>query len=280
MRYALALPTGMECGDPRFLAELAERAEAGGWDGIFLEDYVVFQGDPAAATCDPWIALAAMALRTERVVLGTAVTPLTRRRPWIVARQAAAIDQLSEGRMVLGAGLGDVGDYLGRDASFTHFGEETDRRRRARMLDEALEIVAGLWTGKPFLYRGEHFTVEEVTFVPPPVQRPRIPIWIGGGYPNPGPTRRAARWDGSLLYGVREHDLSPDDIQAIREAVGDRPYDIVVGGRARQADWEAERERLQAIASAGATWWAEYVPAESREAMRAAVDRGPLRIDQ
>jgi alkanesulfonate monooxygenase SsuD/methylene tetrahydromethanopterin reductase-like flavin-dependent oxidoreductase (luciferase family) len=279
MRYGLALPTGGECGDPRFLVELAERAEAAGWEGVFLEDYVVFQGDPTAPTCDPWIALTGMALRTERVLLGTAVTPLARRRPWIVARQAAAIDQLSVGRMVLGAGLGDVGDHVGRDASFTHFGEEADARRRAGMLDEALEIVVGLWTGEPFSYRGEHFTVDEVSFVPPPVQRPRIPIWIGGGYPNPGPTRRAARWDGSLLYGVPEHDLSPDDVRAIREAAGDRPYDVVVGGRARQEDWEAERQRLRAVASAGATWWAEYVPADSRDAMRAGVDRGPLRID-
>jgi alkanesulfonate monooxygenase SsuD/methylene tetrahydromethanopterin reductase-like flavin-dependent oxidoreductase (luciferase family) len=279
MRYGLALPTGGECGDPRFLVELAERAEAAGWEAVFLEDYVVFQGDPTAPTCDPWIALAGMALRTERVVLGTAVTPLARRRPWIVARQAAAIDQVSEGRMVLGAGLGDVGDHVGSDASFTHFGEEADARTRARMLDEALEIVAGLWTGELFSYRGEHFTVDEVSFVPPPVQRPRIPIWIGGGYPNPGPTRRAARWDGSLLYGVPEHDLSPEDVRAIREAAGDRPYDIVVGGRARQDDSEAERERLRAISAAGATWCAEYVPADGRDAMRASVDRGPLRID-
>lgn len=279
MRYGLALPTGGECGDPRFLVELAERAEEAGWDGVFLEDYVVFQGDPAAPTCDPWIALAGMAVRTERVVLGTAVTPLARRRPWIVARQAAAIDQLSEGRMILGAGLGDVGDHVVRDASFTHFGEEADARRRARMLDEALDIVAGLWSGEPFSYRGEHFTLGEVSFVPPPVQRPRIPIWIGGGYPNPGPTRRAARWDGSLLYGAREHDLSPDDVRAIREAAGDRPYDIVVGGRARDEDSGAERERLRAIAAVGATWSAEYVPADTRDAMRSAVGCGPLRID-
>jgi alkanesulfonate monooxygenase SsuD/methylene tetrahydromethanopterin reductase-like flavin-dependent oxidoreductase (luciferase family) len=279
VRYGLALPTGMECGDPRFLVELAERADAAGWDGVFLEDYVVFQGDPRAPTCDSWVALAGMAARTERVVLGTCVTPLARRRPWIVARQAAAIDQLSEGRMVLGAGLGDVGDHVVRDASFTHFQEELDVHRRARMLDEALEIITGLWTGEPFSFHGEHFDVEEVTFVPPPMQRPRIPIWIGGGYPNPGPTRRAARWDGSMLYRVPGHDLSADDVRALREAAGERPYDIMVGGRSREEDWEAERERLGAVAAAGATWSAEYVPPDTREAMRAAVERGPLRID-
>jgi alkanesulfonate monooxygenase SsuD/methylene tetrahydromethanopterin reductase-like flavin-dependent oxidoreductase (luciferase family) len=279
VRYGLALPTGMECGDPRFLVELAQRAEAAGWEGVFLEDYVVFQGDPRAPTCDPWVALAGMAARTKDVVLGTSVTPLARRRPWIVARQAAAIDQLSEGRMVLGAGLGDVGDHVVRDASFTHFGEELDARRRAAMLDEALEIIAGLWSGEPYSFQGEHFTVDEVSFVPPPVQRPRIPIWIGGGYPKPGPTVRAARWDGSMLYRVPGHDLTPDDVRALREAAGERPYDIAVGGRSREEDWDAERERLRAVAAAGATWSGEYVPPDDRDAMRAAVDRGPLRID-
>ena len=144
MKYALALPTGGACGDPRVLVELAARAEAAGWDGIFLEDYVVYQGDPRAPTVNTWAALAAMAVRTERVRLGTSVTPLPRRRPWNVAREAAAVDQLSEGRMILGVGLGDTGEAVVQDASFSRFGEETDARRRGRMLDEALEIVAGL----------------------------------------------------------------------------------------------------------------------------------------
>jgi alkanesulfonate monooxygenase SsuD/methylene tetrahydromethanopterin reductase-like flavin-dependent oxidoreductase (luciferase family) len=280
MRSGLALPTGGPCADPRFLVELAERAEASGWDGVFLEDYVVFQGGPHAPTCDSWTALAAIALRTERLVLGTAVTPLARRRPWVVARQAAAVDQLSGGRVVLGAGLGDVGEHVVRDGSFTHFGEELDPRRRAGMLDEALTIVAGLWSGEAFSFKGEHFTVEEVTFLPRPVQRPRIPIWIGGGYPNPGPTRRAARWDGSMLYGARErgreHDLAPDDVRALRAAAGDREYDVMVGGRARRDDWDAERERLRDLAEAGTAWSCEYVPVADKEEMRAAIDRGPL----
>ena len=198
MRFGLSLPTGGECADPAFLAELADRAEASGWDGVFLEDYVFWQGDPAVPTCDTWVALAAMATRTRSVRLGTSVTPLARRRPWNVARQAVGIDQLSEGRMVLGVGLGDTGEAIGADASFTRLGEEMAPRRRAQILDEALEIIAGLWTGEPFAFRGEHFVVEEVTFLPTPVQKPRIPIWVGGGYPNRGPTRRAARWDGSL----------------------------------------------------------------------------------
>jgi alkanesulfonate monooxygenase SsuD/methylene tetrahydromethanopterin reductase-like flavin-dependent oxidoreductase (luciferase family) len=175
MNYGLALPTGGECGDPRFLVELAERAEAAGWDGIFPEDYVLYQGDPTMPTSPTWPVLAAIAVRTERLVLGVEVTPLARRRPWNVAREVAAVDQLSEGRAVLGVGLGDVGEFVVADASFTHFGEELDARRRAEQLDEGLEIIAGLWTGEPFSFRGTHYTVDEVTFLPRAVSEPRAP---------------------------------------------------------------------------------------------------------
>jgi Luciferase-like monooxygenase len=159
VRYGLALPTGGECGDPRFLLELAVAAEQNGWEGVFLEDYVFYQGDPARPTCNTWAALAAIAVRTTRIVLGVEVVALTRRRPWNVAREAAAVDQLSEGRLVLGVGIGDQGD-----PGYTHFGEETNTRVRAGILDEGLQIVAGLWTGEPFSFRGRHFEIEEVTW--------------------------------------------------------------------------------------------------------------------
>ena len=145
MQYGLSLPTGGECGDPRFLVDLAERAEAAGWDGLFLEDYVCYGGDRTTPTCNVWAVLSAVAVRTRRMRLGTEVTPLTRRRPWNVAREAAAVDQLSGGRMVLGVGLGDTGEAINADASYLSFGEERDARTRGEMLDEGLEIVAGLW---------------------------------------------------------------------------------------------------------------------------------------
>src|SRR4051812_42727400 len=163
MRYGLSLPTGGECGDPRFLLDLAERAEDCGWDGLFLEDYVCYAGDASAPTCNVWTVLAAIAVRTEHISLGTEVTPVTRRRPWNVAREAAAVDQLSGGRMILGVGLGDTGEAVGVDASFVRFGEETSAPVRGEMLDEALDVVAGLWTGEPFSYRGRHFVVDDVT---------------------------------------------------------------------------------------------------------------------
>jgi alkanesulfonate monooxygenase SsuD/methylene tetrahydromethanopterin reductase-like flavin-dependent oxidoreductase (luciferase family) len=277
VRYSLTLPVGGACADPEFLVDLAVRAEEAGWDGVFLEDYVLFHGKPTSATCDPWIALAAIAVRTSRLVLGTRVTPLARRRPWIVARQAAAIDQLSGGRMVFGAGLGDVGDHVIRDASFANFGEQPDPAVRAEMLDEGLDIIAGLWGGKPFAFSGSHYILDQVTFAPTPVQRPRIPIWIGGGYPHPGPTRRAARWDGSMLYRADGGQLQVSDVGSIRAAAGDRRYEISVGME-RDATRREEVKRLAALESAGATWATEYIRASSRATMIEAVARGPVPI--
>lgn len=276
MKYGLALPIGGECADPTFLVELARLAEATGWDGVFLEDYICFQGDPAAPTCDPWVALAAIASRTDRVRIGTMVTPLPRRRPWKLVREAVGADLLSGGRMILGVGLGDTGEHVLGDASFTAFGETDDPRVRARMLDEGLEVLAGLLSGERFWFSGSYYTVRPVEFRPVAPQRPRIPIWVGGGYPHPGPTGRALRWDGSCLYRAETHDLRVEDVRALRAGAGDRPYDICVGGRERRT---GDREWLTALAAAGATWWTEYVEAAGRRAMRDAVRRGPLRID-
>lgn len=282
IRFGLSLPDGGECGDARFALELGRRAEDAGWDGVFYEDYISYQGDPRAPTCDAWSVLAALAGGTKRVTLGTSVTPLPRRRPWVVARQAVAIDELSEGRFVLGAGIGDSGESVLADASLTRFGDAPAARERGQMLDEQLTIIAGLWSGEPFRFTGRHYAIDEVTFVPRPLQQPRIPIWIGGGYPIPGPTQRALRWDGSILYKAPHLDprgagMTPDDVGALRAIAGDRPFTIAVGGAARSGDSDADRARVAETAEAGADWWFEWVPPRDRHEMRAAVDRGPLR---
>lgn len=282
MRHGLSLPAAGECGDPATLAEAA------GWDGIFLEDYVLYNNDvyrsvSGPPTYDPWICLAAMAMRTERVRLGTAVTALPRRRPWKLAREAVSLDHLSGGRLILGLGSGDV-----LDKGFTHFGEETGAKRRAGLLDEGLDVLAGLMSGRPYSYEGEHHRVDEVTFLPKPVQSPNIPIWIGGAWPRKAPLRRAARWDGFVPYkqvavGNRQDDMTPDDVREIgaaveRERPDSAPFDIVVGGEERREDWDAERSVIATLAEAGATWWLEWVPAASLEEMSRTVGRAPLRI--
>jgi alkanesulfonate monooxygenase SsuD/methylene tetrahydromethanopterin reductase-like flavin-dependent oxidoreductase (luciferase family) len=271
VRYGVALPTGGECGDPRFLVELTELAEGSGWDGVFLEDYVWYQGDPAIPTCNTWTALAAMAVRTSRVTLGVEVVALPRRRPWNVAREAAAVDQLSEGRLVVGVGVGDQGD-----PGFTHVHEELDARIRGERLDEGLDIVSGLWSGEPFSHSGTHFTVDEVTFAPRPLQEPRPPIWIGGGYPNPRAIERALRWDGTCMYQRDGGHLTPEGVRDLRRRAGDRAWTIAVGGQRRREDWDEEREAIHAVRDAGADWWVEWVPPAERDAMKAAVARGPL----
>jgi hypothetical protein len=282
MHYGLAIANAGACADPRILADLAQLAEAVGWDGIFVEDYITHHAARDIPTCDPWIALAAMAPRTERVRLGISVAPLSRRRPWKVAREAVAIDQLSSGRLIVGVGLGD-----GNDISFSGVGEVTDARQRAEMLDEALDIIVGLWGGQLFSYAGKHYQVHDLTFLPMPVQQPRIPIWVGGGWPLKGPTRRASCWDGSCLYkhtyGGPWQDWTPADLLAFKADIGPwrdtaAPFDIAVGGRARSADWDQERALIGSLAEAGATWWVEYVDVGELSAMREGVARGPLRV--
>lgn len=286
MRYAISLPNGGNWSEGRILAELAQIAEDSGWDGVFLEDYLVWQNNQSVSTYDPWIALSAMALRTKNIVLGTQVTPLPRRRPWKLARETVSLDHLSGGRLILGVGIGDAGESVAADISFAHFGETWSAKERAAMLDEGLQILAGLWGGEPFEHSGQYYQVQEVTFLPRPIQRPRIPIWIGGGFPLKGPLERAARWDGACLYRHGTHFMSPEDIRDLRSYIEKRRgsldgYDIAVGGSPRRSDWEEERDYIRSLAEAGATWWTEYIPPDAGEldTVRQMISRGPLRID-
>ena len=281
MRYGVNLPNGAV--DARTLVEFGTLAEEAGWDGVFLEDYIVYQNRQEVLTHDPWVILAGMSLRTERIRLGTEVTPLTRRRPWKLARETATVDHLSNGRLILGVGSGDA-----TEPGFRHF-EETDAKQRAELLDEGLDVLVGLWSGEPFSYAGRHYHVDEITFLPPPLQRPRIPIWIGGGYPLRGPVERALRWDGACLYkhppGENEQRMMPDDVRALRRFIGERrtaegPYDLAVANaQGRRDDWDAEREHIRALGEAGATWWIEWVPPDEPAVMRAAIEQGPLRVE-
>jgi alkanesulfonate monooxygenase SsuD/methylene tetrahydromethanopterin reductase-like flavin-dependent oxidoreductase (luciferase family) len=279
MRFAVDISPAGSWGDPRTLAELAALAERSGWDGVFLEDYVFYPG--GLDTYDPWVTLAAIALATERIRLGTMITPLPRRRPWKVAAEAMTVDRLSGGRMILGVGSGDPASV-----DMTRLGEAEAARTRAAMLDEALEVIDGLWRGEPLSFEGTHYSLDDVTLRPRPLQQPRIPIWIGGQLTRPRPRERALRWDGSCLFRVTPpewEDLTVDDVRRLRADATtrrgpDRPFYIAVGGRERRADARAEVEYVRELAEAGATWWHEWVPpATPLEAVRAHISGGPLR---
>lgn len=251
MRYGFILPGG----SARVVAESARAAEAAGWDGFFIADCVW--------SVDPWVSLAAAAMVTERIRLGTMLTPISRRRPWTLASLTATLDDLSGGRVILAAGLGAL------DTGFAEFGEVTDRKTRAELMDEGLEIITGLWRGQPFNFDGKHYHVRETTFSPPPapIQQPRIPVWMVGAWPRPKSMDRVARWDGLLPdklgpTGERE-SVGPDDIRAMATYLAERrpedatPIDIIVEGETPDGNLAAARTTVQPMRDAGATWWLE-----------------------
>jgi alkanesulfonate monooxygenase SsuD/methylene tetrahydromethanopterin reductase-like flavin-dependent oxidoreductase (luciferase family) len=279
MRYGVTLPN-MNCS-PSAIVELAQDAEQAGWDGVFVWDCIDMRGDP---TYDPWVILAAIAARTERLRFGPLITPLSRRRPWKVARETVTLDHLSNGRCVLPVGLGEISD-----SGFSKVGEELDRKKRAKMLDESLDIITGLWSGQPFSYDGEHYHVQEMTFVPGPVQSPRIPIWVVGAWPRKKSLERALRYDGILAAKMNEDgtfaDMTPQDFQALKTYVDEHrklttPFDMVYEGETPGNDPERATGIVRPLAEAGVTWWLEAVwsTPESQggvEGMRERIRQGP-----
>jgi alkanesulfonate monooxygenase SsuD/methylene tetrahydromethanopterin reductase-like flavin-dependent oxidoreductase (luciferase family) len=227
-----------------------------------------------------------MAMRTERVRLGTMVTPVSRRRPWKLAQELVTLDHLSNGRIIVGVGLGDTGQSTGGISSFANFNETLDLEKRAGLVDEGIEIMTRAWSAQPFSFDGKYHQVRDVQISPRPIQQPRIPIWVGGGYPKRGPLARALRWDGSCMYKQEGHWMQPEDIRSLRQRVIDGRgsadgYDITVGGGAR---WEDEKEQcayMESVGAEGVTWWHEYLSPETGdfEVQREMIARGPLRID-
>lgn len=281
MRYGLDISPAGPWGEPGQLAELAALAERSGWDGVFCEDYLAFRDGLRAY--DPWITLGLIAGATTRITLGTMVTPLPWRQPSSVAAQAMTIDQLSGGRFVLGVGSGDTG---GPDARFV---ESMSLKDRVERLDEALDVIAGLWTGEPVTHHGRHFHLDQAVLLPRPVQRPRIPIWVGGQLGRPGPRARALRWDGACLYGAPPEDewvdLTVEDVRRLRADARERGdggagFVIAVGGRRRRPELTAERDYATALAEAGVAWHHEYVPPDfSLGQARERIESGPVSAD-
>lgn len=283
MRYGLDISPAGPWGRPERIAALAALAEDAGWDGVFCEDYVSFPGDgDLLDTYDTWTTLALVAHATTRLILGTMVTPLPRRRPQTVAAQAMTVDQISGGRLILGVGIGDD-----EPANFAAFGETSDLKRRGDLLDEGLEVVSRLWSGEPVTFDGEHYHLDGAVLRPRPVARPRIPIWVGGALTMPRPRRRALRWDGACLYRILSQDgwqdVGADDVRRLRVDADARPsggsgYVIAVGGRERGPDETEERRYVASLAAAGADWWHEYVPPRlPYDEARRRIESGPLR---
>jgi alkanesulfonate monooxygenase SsuD/methylene tetrahydromethanopterin reductase-like flavin-dependent oxidoreductase (luciferase family) len=279
LSFGLGVPNGGDFADPHALAELARAAEAAGWDGVFLWDHVI-RRPPWAPMVDPWIALSAMAVATDRVLLGPMVTPLARRRVSNVARQTVTLDLLSGGRLRLGVGLGAPDD------EFTRFGEAADPRRRARKLDESIDVLRRLWTGEDVEYRGEDVVADGVRFLPTPVHG-RIPIWVAGKWPGGAPFRRAARHDGVWPVPASGRLLDVDSfgdcvaaVRRFRAELGRHDgFDACFMTRSSAPDDADARRTAERLAEVGGTWWIESLddPTVPFAAHVERVVAGPLR---
>ncbi|CAM3748113.1 LLM class flavin-dependent oxidoreductase [Kibdelosporangium persicum] len=264
MRCGVSVPTFGEFADVHVLTELAVEAERAGWDGFFLWDHVAWPW--VDELVDPWIAMTAVALSTERIRFGPVVTPLSRRRPAKVARETVTLDRLSGGRFTLGVGSGAFAK------EFDDLGEPgTDARTRAALLDESLRVLTALWSGEKVSFTGTHHQIRDTRFVPTPVQQPRIPVWVGGQWALPGPLARALNWDGYVPLKAEPVPFTPAEVAEIAERLditSRTGYDLVICGAGGDVAGYVE---------AGATWWVDTVPAwdPSLPAIRERVVAGP-----
>jgi alkanesulfonate monooxygenase SsuD/methylene tetrahydromethanopterin reductase-like flavin-dependent oxidoreductase (luciferase family) len=274
MHYGIVMANLDDYADPHAAIRLAQAAEGAGWEAFFVWDHLGFVwGSPS---CDPWVVLSAVAVSTTRIKLGTAITPLARRRAQVVANALTSLDLLSGGRVVFGAGLGGVTE------EFTAFGEPSEAKERAAMLDEGLTVLNRLWSGETVTHHGPHYTLERVSLTPLPLQRPRIPIWIGGE--SAPALRRAARWDGWLAPttspdGTPIMTKSPERIAEMvaqirrHRTIDAQHFEVAVDGYSEPGDPTLPR----AYEAAGATWWLESIHgirAPVKE-MMARVEAGP-----
>lgn len=237
MRFAVCAANFGSWADPHVHVRAARAAEAAGWEGYFVWDHLAFVWGPPSG--DPWVLLAGVAATTESLTLGTALTPLPRRRPQVVAQQVATLERLNGGRVVLGAGLG------GNEKEFTEFGDDFDPHRRAKRLDDGLRLIRELWDG---------------------------PIWVGGQ--SGRALRRAARWDGWIPNSIEPHRVTmsaaelADKVRSI--APGDN-FEVAFNG------YSEAGESVREYASAGATWWLESVHdlRGDADAIVARIEAGP-----
>jgi hypothetical protein len=275
MKFGVALPYV----DARTAADLAQLAEESGWDGVFMGD--------AIWCTDPLIALTAAAMVTSRIRLGVMVIPVPLRRPWKIASEAAALDNLSGGRLILGLATGAawMGWYAFPD-------EVTDTRTRAEMLDETIDILTLLFRGKQFDYEGKHYhlrltQLSEQYYPPPPVQQPRIPLWVVGAWPRKKSMRRILKCDGLLPQKMNAQnqfeEVLPADvcemkayIDANRNSVA--PFDIIVEGKTGGLNADQLRQKIQPWVDAGATWWIEGLWEETRDGVAERLRQSPPRI--
>jgi alkanesulfonate monooxygenase SsuD/methylene tetrahydromethanopterin reductase-like flavin-dependent oxidoreductase (luciferase family) len=279
VRFGLNFPLAGVFSDVSLVSELAREAEMSGWDGCFVWDHLRVAG--ARSNADPWVSLALIAHATSRIKIGPLVTPIYRRHLGKLAQETATIDHLSNGRLVMGVGLGS--DEFGE---ITAFGGPLDDGIRSEMLDEGLQILTGLWTGEPLSFEGKHYHNHQAQIVPSCLQSPRIPIWVAASYGRKRPMRRAARFDGVVT--VRGDMVSELTASATQEMVtfirnvrtSESAFDIVHFERTSERSAADARDHVRSYVEMGVTWWIETMPFDSDDLnqIRDQIHRGPPRL--
>jgi alkanesulfonate monooxygenase SsuD/methylene tetrahydromethanopterin reductase-like flavin-dependent oxidoreductase (luciferase family) len=269
MHYGIEVVPFGQFGDPKVMMQVARAAEEAGWEGIWVWDHILFP----YGVGDPWVILSAVAASTEKLKIITGVAPLPRYHIHVLARILTSLDILSNGRVIFGTGLGI-------DCEFAQVGEPGDPRIRASMLDEGLSVLTRLWSGGPVTYKGTHYTIEDVTLIPTPVQT-RVPIWIGGE--SKTALRRAAMWDGWIIGTINEKceiirspkKLAEEIIYIRKHRKSDEPFDVAIDGVSKPD--EKDRELVRQYEEAGAKWWFEGIFGlrGSKEEMLNRIEAGP-----
>jgi alkanesulfonate monooxygenase SsuD/methylene tetrahydromethanopterin reductase-like flavin-dependent oxidoreductase (luciferase family) len=276
LEFGIFVPPFADFAEPERMVELGVAAEEAGWDGLFLWDHML--AVPGMAVADSWVTAAAIAQATSRIRLGMMVTPLARRRPWVLARETATLDRLSKGRLVVGVGLGD--DGWSEFSSFS--GEPVERAERARLLDETLEVLRAFWSGEPVEFEGERVSVHSGAFLPRPVQDP-LPIWVAARAPHRRPLERAARHQGCfplLEQGDPPLLPEPEDVARLKAdlvahgAAAD--IDIVCRGATGLVPDDTLAVGFAELEAAGMTWWLDsYAPGEPADEVLEIIGHGP-----
>ncbi|MEM7134526.1 MAG: LLM class flavin-dependent oxidoreductase [Chloroflexota bacterium] len=237
------------------MAQFSKEAEEAGWDGIFAAH--------AMWGTDTMLCLTVAAVHTERIRLGTMLTPLSTMRPWKLAMEVATLDNLSNGRTILTVGMGAP------DIGFAEFGEETDLRTRAELVDEGIDIMTKLWRQEAFEHKGKHYQIDlksRNNWICQPLQQPHPPLWVVGAWPRPKSMGRALRCTGLVPCikekGQRGRPATPDEVSEMRSWLIERDtnmssYDIVIEGMTYGQSTAQSQDTIQLWVDVGATWWIE-----------------------
>src|SRR6266852_4464356 len=210
MRFGVTIPNNWGIADPRQVLALGPLAEALGYDSVWVMDHLLNSGYIRERLDDkpyyhPLSTLSYRAATTRRVSLGTSVLVLPYHNPVELAKYAASLDQMSGGRVILGVGVGAMTE------EFESLG--VPFRQRGALTNECMAIMRELWTSPDPHYKSERWNLTAFKFSPKPIQRPAIPLWVGGS--SPGAMRRA----GTIGDGWHPSGMSPDEFATGREEV-------------------------------------------------------------